>query len=823
MSASSESCEQLVADLEEASRLPKRGRAYKNWCQISNCDHKVVSWKFNEWDYGKNNIKLPINARGLFIVDSRDHPRIAARGYDKFFNINEVNFTSWEWLTSNTLGPFEITVKENGCIIFISGLQDGTLLVCSKHSTGARDDIDRNHSVAGEKFLECQLKTKGIDPKTLALALYNENVTAVAEYCDDSFEEHILEYTKEAAGLYLHGMNFNTREFRTLPISEVCDFATKYGFKKVDYLTKHDISSLRKFLEQCADVGSYKGKEIEGFVVRCKLADGSAFFFKFKYEEPYLMYRQWREATKKYIETKSRVFSFKKHRFITNKYLDFAIPLLDADRKLCDDYMRDFGIIKLRKLFLLDYGLTGLEILNSDKIIKLEAQNAIDYETIDENTKFLFFPIATIGCGKTTTALTLQNLYPETWGHVQNDDITGRDKSMLMKKSLELLSHDGVKAVIVDRNNHQFRERKQLFEWFAELKEKYVSYDSNVKIIALSFLPHEDLEETAKLTINRVMARGDRHQSIKVKTDGEKKVLGIMKGFLNRYQPVVLSREPDNLFDLVINLNVREADSSLINAQEILGVLHKHYPVLVPEVPSNIQIQAAFDKSLLYEPKITKVVGGGRVYDNKNLKYKPVYFSAQIDDTKAFLSLLSEMCTQQESSLDLSPFRTAMEESRMLPNLHITLSHVITGKKGSKRQKDMWCEFNKRYGKAMFKPKTSVDSLPPKRILTNDKVRFRLKKLLWNDKIITAMAELADECVIDGNTGEPVPHLGCANDYAHITLALLQPHIKPFYSNTLCQIIDEEHNFNEGTFIDGTSCLVFKSSPDMEADVSIIL
>ena len=198
---------QLVQELEAASQLTKRGKASKHKCQISNSDKEVYSWKFNEWDYGKTSVKLPINARGLFTLNDDRHPRIVARGYDKFFNIEEVSFTRWDWLTANTVGPYEVTVKENGCIIFISGLEDGTLVVCSKHSTGARDDTDKNHSMAGDQFLRKQLNTNGIDPKTLGKTLYRMNATAVAEYCDDSFEEHILEYTKDAAGLYLHGIN----------------------------------------------------------------------------------------------------------------------------------------------------------------------------------------------------------------------------------------------------------------------------------------------------------------------------------------------------------------------------------------------------------------------------------------------------------------------------------------------------------------------------------------------------------------------------------------------------------------------------------------
>ncbi|SCU89203.1 LAFA_0E16666g1_1 [Lachancea sp. 'fantastica'] len=814
-----EDCKKLVQELEAAAELPKRGRAYKTICQISNSDRQVSSWKFNEWDYGKNNIKLPINARGLFILEDRDTPRIVVRGYDKFFNIDEVASTSAQWLSSNTVGPYEVTVKENGCIIFISGLEDGTLVICSKHSTGDRDDTDRNHSIAGEKFLLRQLKSRDIDPKILGRELYQMNVTAVAEYCDDSFEEHILEYTKDAAGLYLHGINQNQRVFKTLPIREVTKFADRYGFNKIEHFTHHDFSSLRKFLEQCAAAGTFHGKEIEGFVIRCKTTDERDYFFKYKFEEPYLMYRQWREATKRYIETNSRVFGFKKHRFITNKYLDFVIPLLDADPSLRDNYMKDFGIIKLRKMFLLDYGLSGVEILNSEKVKYLEEQNAINYQLVDEKTKFLLIPVATIGCGKTTTALTLSNLYPESWGHVQNDDITGRDKSLLMKKSLELLSQEKVKAVIVDRNNHQFRERKQLFEWYADLKEKYMPYDSNVKIIALSFYPYEDMEATTQLTIQRVLARGDRHQSIKVATDGEKKVLGIMKGFLKRYQPVIADRSPDSMFDDIITLNVRETDSSLLNVRKILTVLHEKYPILIPEIPGTELIQSAFKKSLYYEPKITKVVGGGNKAGKDSLKFKPIYFAAQLPDPGAFVKFICERCFERQDFMDTSPLRKSLKDF-VLPELHATLSH-ISGKKGSKKQHDLWCEYNKRYSKDLVK-----SELPPTKrtvIKTKDKVKFKVKKLLWDDKIVTALIEVAEECVLDGDSGTTVPHLGCANDYAHITLALLQPGVKPFYSNTLCQMLSDKHGLKEGCFSDGLNCLDLGDTQSMDAELWINL
>lgn len=51
------------------------------------------------------------------------------------------------------------------------------------------------------------------------------NATAVAELCDDNFEEHVLEYTPAMSGLHLHGLNLNLSEFATYPGPLVEDFA----------------------------------------------------------------------------------------------------------------------------------------------------------------------------------------------------------------------------------------------------------------------------------------------------------------------------------------------------------------------------------------------------------------------------------------------------------------------------------------------------------------------------------------------------------------------------------------------------------------------
>ena len=400
------------------------------------------------------------------------------------------------------------------------------------------------------------------------------------EYCDDSFEQHILEYGKDRAGLYLHGLNYNEPQFKTKSMKEVEKFADKWGFRHIEYFLKNDASSLKIFLDECSKNGHFNNQEIEGFVIRCREKSGSAFFFKFKFKEPYLMYRQWREVTRDYILKKIRTFRFRSHNFITNKYMDFVVPILDNDPTIAERYLLGDGIIELRKQFLKNFGMTGLEILNSEKIKQFEKEHEVNYNSVDQNTKFLLVPIATIGCGKTTVSQVLKNLFPDSWAHIQNDNITGKDKSQYIKQALQQFK-DGKKCVIADKNNHQLRERQELFNWLSQYKEDYVAYDCNIQVIALCFI-NEISDEFKSLTIERVLRRGDNHQSIKSEKYGDKKVLSIMQGFINRFQPFDSTRNPDKLFDYHIDLKV-EKESSLKNAiftlQSLKAVSYTHLDV----------------------------------------------------------------------------------------------------------------------------------------------------------------------------------------------------------------------------------------------------
>ncbi|KAH3673570.1 hypothetical protein WICMUC_003677 [Wickerhamomyces mucosus] len=771
-----ENVRELIDQLEHATQLKGKGKAIKRTFKITNSERNLVSWKFNEWDYGKDKIKLPCNARGLFSLE--DEPVLAVRGYDKFFNINEVPITRWEFLQEKTKGPYYVTSKENGCIILISGLQDGTLIVCSKHSTGTREDVDRNHAISGQGFLIKQLASKGVTEKEFALELYGMNVTAVCEYCDDGFEEHIVEYKGESSGLYLHGLNINKPHFETLPFEEVESFSKKFGFKTISYFTEQSISGLKDTLDQFSKVGSYQGKEIEGFVIRCKLLDDRDYFFKFKFEEPYLMYRQWREVTRSYILSKKRnEIKINKHKFITNKYLDFVIPIIDSNQEIANDFLKGFGQIDLRQRFLKEYGKSGAEILNQELLEELDALNAFDKLKIDDESKFVFVPIATIGCGKTTTSLTLTNLYPE-FDLVINDNIpkSKTSKDDFIKESLKILKTK--KAVILDRNNHQFRERQQIFDDISKFRDDFLPYDTNIQFIALNFIDDSRSNKLWEITTKRVYERGDNHQSIKASTDGTKKVKSIMSGFVNRFQGIDKNKEPDSKFDYIVNLHVNSEGSSFTNAISIINKIHKKYPILIPNLPNNEEVKLSFKKALEYKPTFTKFI-------SKPKNNKVVYFSAQVTNNTSLLKELSNLLKSNDSEEFYNRLQTI---ERLQDEFHVTLSHINQSKKGTDFEKEVWKAWKKIYNRLEDPTKEQTKKL-------NIKLTIQLKSVVFDDKALAIY--IAPLKFID-NEGNRLD-LQISNKFPHITIGTINKDIKPYYSNSLLQNLEFE-GYKQGKF-----------------------
>lgn len=176
--------ETLIALSKKSPKLVKSTESAVPGCE----DVHVRSWKMNEFKYYDIPSPFPTLARGLFTtdIDPSTTPdgavkhKIVIRGYDKFFNINEVPWTSWDALRAHTCAPYTLSLKSNGCIIFIAAITPSKLIVTSKHSVGSGDETV-SHAMMGRKWLRKYLDAKGRTEEDLAGVLWKNRWTAISE------------------------------------------------------------------------------------------------------------------------------------------------------------------------------------------------------------------------------------------------------------------------------------------------------------------------------------------------------------------------------------------------------------------------------------------------------------------------------------------------------------------------------------------------------------------------------------------------------------------------------------------------------------------
>lgn len=205
----------LIHELFALSKKNKKLVSSSTYSAPNIPEMTIRSWKMNEFKYYDVPSPFPTLARGIFTTwvsngAAESHQqeegsgdgkyRIVARGYDKFFNIGEVPWTTvghgpiscsvlllimpqWPALEDHTAGPYVLTLKSNGCIIFIGALTPSKLLVTSKHSLGPVKGVPMSHAQMGEKWLQRHLEKSGRTTEELAKVLWENNWTAVAEVC----------------------------------------------------------------------------------------------------------------------------------------------------------------------------------------------------------------------------------------------------------------------------------------------------------------------------------------------------------------------------------------------------------------------------------------------------------------------------------------------------------------------------------------------------------------------------------------------------------------------------------------------------------------
>ncbi|KAF8181117.1 RNA ligase-domain-containing protein [Mycena galopus ATCC 62051] len=182
----------LIASLHAISAAKPKLIKRSEYAAPADPEIKVRSWKMDDFKYYDVPSPFTTLARGIFTVElpssapaegkgegegGKQEYRIVARG--------ATANAQWDTLAAHTTPPYTLSLKSNGCIIFIAALTPTKLLVTSKHSIGPIPGQSVSHAEAGEVWLRKYFEAKGKIEADLAWRLWAENWMAIAFVADE--------------------------------------------------------------------------------------------------------------------------------------------------------------------------------------------------------------------------------------------------------------------------------------------------------------------------------------------------------------------------------------------------------------------------------------------------------------------------------------------------------------------------------------------------------------------------------------------------------------------------------------------------------------
>lgn len=207
--------------------------------------------------YKKHWNDITVKARGLFI--DTDKEKVVARGYNKFFNINERRETHLEHLMIKFKDK-KITCykKENGFLGLLSFV-NGELFFATKSS-------NKNEYV--EYFKEIY-NSLDINKDKLIDYLKNNDVTLTFEVIDVKNDPHIIKYNK--SNIILLDIIQNDFEFKKEPYEEVQRLAKEINCEcKTIYKEFVDVREFHRWYLENTNEDNLAHEDIEGVVIECE-------------------------------------------------------------------------------------------------------------------------------------------------------------------------------------------------------------------------------------------------------------------------------------------------------------------------------------------------------------------------------------------------------------------------------------------------------------------------------------------------------------------------------------------------------------------------
>lgn len=275
-------------------------------------------------------------ARGLYLDTFKG--KVAARAYDKFFNINERPETKFDMLQHKLQFPVTAYVKENGYLGIVSYDEYNDDLFIASKST-----IDSQFAEWLKEAIYNQITEE--NREKMKQYAKDNNVSFVFENVDMKNDPHIIEYPESK--LYLLDIVYNQMDFAKYDYETMCDISHQFGLTPKE--KAFEIANWQDFYDWYYDIleedYEYNGRKIEGFVIE----DSVGYMTKLKLT----YYNFWKfmraishEAIRNgYIKKTSALTTP-----IANEYYAWVRKLHDVDD--IDSIPKD--ICTLRRLFFKD-------------------------------------------------------------------------------------------------------------------------------------------------------------------------------------------------------------------------------------------------------------------------------------------------------------------------------------------------------------------------------------------------------------------------------------------------------------------------------------
>lgn len=272
--------------------------------------------------YSKKWNECTCKARGLFVDTEKD--KVVARGYEKFFNVNERKETELEHLMVKFKDKIICYKKENGFLGILSYVNN-ELFFASKST---------NEGDFAQYFKNIYDKSN-INKLELENYLKNNDVSLTFEVIDVENDPHIIEYNESK--LVLLDIIHNDYEFKREPYEKVQELSKLINCEcKSIYVEFNNVRDFHKWYLENTNEDDMSKEDIEGVVIEC-----SGIMTKLKF--PYYNFWKYMRRIKEQVLHKSNVKLSGLYNALANYFYAWA--------KKQDEEILKKDIITLRKMF----------------------------------------------------------------------------------------------------------------------------------------------------------------------------------------------------------------------------------------------------------------------------------------------------------------------------------------------------------------------------------------------------------------------------------------------------------------------------------------